>query len=70
MTYASGRFLDRQDLGMGERIVLPFPSIEACADDLALAGDHRPYRNLAQLPGGRSFLQRRTHEELIEIVLD
>ncbi len=70
MPGAPCRFLDGQDFGVSQGIVLPFPSIEALADDLPLAGDHRTDRNLAQLSGGFSFLKRRAHEELIEIVLD
>jgi hypothetical protein len=70
MTDAPSGFLDRQDLGVPQRIVVPLAPIETLADHFTLAGDHRTDRNLAQLSCCLGFLERETHEQPIGIVLD
>ena len=60
-----GRFTERQNLGMGGRVVKTDRPIMAASHDLIVNHYDGADRNLPGLPGLPSFVQREAHEKFI-----
>ena len=60
-----GRFMDRQDFGMGQWILIDLPTIEAPADDVAIAHYHRPDGNFPKRLRSRSGLKSLRHPMVV-----